>query len=516
MTWLVEHQPAQKRRDRVSSLARGGVANIAGAGVAAVANVLLVVAITRNVPAAIAGTFFAASSVFLIAAVVAKLGTSTGLVYFLSRARALDRPGDVRPVLAVALTPVVLVAVLGGVALYTFAPAIAAVAVDSHQAEFTGLLRALAPFLPAAALTDTWLAATRGFGSMRPTVRIEKVIRSVLQVVAVALVAGYLTGPSLGIAWAAPYVVAAAAAGWSVRSTVHRLVSDEPPAGPPASTAEHARRFWAFTWPRTFSSIAQFALQRLDVIMVAALSGPVEAAVYTAATRFLVVGQLGAHSISSAAQPQLGEALARADRPAANEIYRTATAWLMLITWPLYLLCVFFAPSILGIFGPGYEDGTVVVVVLALTMLVATGCGMVDMLLTMGGRTSWNLGNTLLALGVNIGLNLVLIPEWGILGAAVAWAAAILVNNLLPLAQVGLVLRLHPFAAGTGRAAVLALACFALLPALVLSTGMPAFVALVVSSAIGIPLYVAACWRSRDVLRLTSLKDIRRRAEEKS
>ena len=41
-------------------------------------------------------------------------------------------------------------------------------------------------------------------------------------------------------------------------------------------------------------------------------------------------------------------------------------------------------------------------VILSLSMLVATGCGMVDMVLIMAGRTSWNLGNALLALAVNL------------------------------------------------------------------------------------------------------------------
>jgi O-antigen/teichoic acid export membrane protein len=145
------------------------------------------------------------------------------------------------------------------------------------------------------------------------------------------------------------------------------------------------------------------------------------------------------------------------------------------------------------------------VVVLALAMLVATGCGMVDMLLTMGGRTSWNLGNTLLALTVNVGLNLLLIPPLGILGAALAWAAAILANNLVPLAQIGLVLRLHPFDRATGRAALLALACFGVLPGgLLLTVSSP--VALAVSLAVGVPLFGALCWTSRHVLRLAVLR----------
>jgi hydrogenase-4 component E len=42
--------------------------------------------------------------------------------------------------------------------------------------------------------------------------------------------------------------------------------------------------------------------------------------------------------------------------------------------------------------------------VLAGAMLVATACGMVDMLLNMAGRTSWTLANSLVALAVMVAL----------------------------------------------------------------------------------------------------------------
>ena len=483
-----------------------------GAAVAAVANFALVVVITRNVSPATAGTFFAATSVFLIGTVLARLGTSTGLVYFLSRARALGRLSEVRAILVVGLTPVAAVATACAAALFLLAPAIASAAVEDHQEEFVSLLRWLAPFLPAAALTEAWLAATRGFGSMKATVWIEKIARSVLQLLLVLLAAAYLQGPSLALAWAAPYLAAAALAAWSVRSAGRRARSRTAvPAPGPADEDDGrsmVRRFWTFTWPRAISSLAQFALQRLDVLLVASLRGPAEAAVYTAATRFLVVGQLGAQAISSAAQPQLGESLARGDTATTNRVYRTATAWLVLLSWPLYLLSALFAPVLVTVFGGGYSAGADVVVILALAMLVATGCGMVDMLLTMGGRTTWNLGNSLLALAVNVALNLLLIPAWGILGAATAWAAAILVNNLLPLAQIWATLRLHPVDRGTVTAAALSSICFGLLPGGALLLGAGHLAAGGVVALVSVPAYAALSWRAREVLALTALRGV--------
>ena len=109
----------------------------------------------------------------------------------------------------------------------------------------------------------------------------------------------------------------------------------------------------------------------------------------------------------------------------------------MLLTWPLYLLVMTYAPVYLGLFGTAYRDGAPSSWCWPAAMLVATGCGMVDMVLSMAGRTAWNLVNVLVALASRSALDLLLIPRLGALGAAIGLAAAVVANNLLPLAQVG-------------------------------------------------------------------------------
>ena len=66
------------------------------------------------------------------------------------------------------------------------------------------------------------------------------------------------------------------------------------------------------------------------------------------------------------------------------------------------------------------------------------GLSTVYMVLAMAGRTTWNLVNVVIAVAVNLAVDLALIPRLGALGAAVGLAASIVANNLIPLAQVGL------------------------------------------------------------------------------
>lgn len=496
------------QRSRRGSLARGGALNLVGAGVSALTTIALTVVVTRALVKDDAGAFFALTSVFLLGETVARLGTGTGLVWSLSRIRALDQRQRIAAVLRVALLPVIVVSLVVAAVLIIGAPTFARLVAGNTSGAVSAVV-VLAVLLPVTTLSDSIMAATRGFSAMLPTVALDRIGRPVLALALVALAVPTGSPALLVAAWAVPWAASAAAGWWWLTVLRRRAVPSSQPAAP--ADRETWQTFWAFTAPRALASVAQLALQRLDIVLIAVLIGPGQAAVYTAATRFLVVGQMANQAISTAVQPRLGELLALEDRPATNALFRTATCWLVLLTWPLYLLCATFGVQILSLFGRGYTAGAPVILVLAGAMLVATGCGMVDMVLNMAGRTTWNLANAFLALAVNIGVDLLLIPRIGIIGAAIGWGAGILVNNVLPLSQITVHLGLHPFGRGTRIAMVLSASCFGLLPLAthLLSGGRPLVV--VTAVILGAALWLAGCMHWRDALALDVLRSLGRR-----
>ena len=269
--------------------------------------------------------------------------------------------------------------------------------------------------------------------------------------------------------------------------------------------AGNAAGFWAFTAPRALAAVAQIVLQRLDIVLVAVISGPAQAAVYAAATRFLVAGQLANAALIQAAQPQLSHLFGIGDRAAAGAVYQATTAWLIVLTWPLYLLSALFGPQLLAVFGRSYQDGATVVVILALAMLLATACGQVDLVLTMTGRSRWSLFNGLLAVLVNVAVDVALIPRAGITGAAIGWAAALAVSNLVPLAQVAWVARIHPFGRGPAAAMAVTAVAFGAVPLAARTALGPGLAASLAGVAAGTLLAVAGLWCCRGALRLAAL-----------
>jgi O-antigen/teichoic acid export membrane protein len=515
--------PATASRSRLAGVARGSTANLLGAAVSAASTLGVTLAVTRGLPQQRAGVFFAATSLFMLATVVGQLGTNTGLVFFLAKARAQGVAGARELLYRTAARPVLVVAGLMAVALLVFAPEVSALVNPRHVEESTAYLRMLAVFIPLAGLENVTLAGTRGLGTMRPNVVTEQLGRPTLQLLLVVVSVTVFGGRGLGLAWVVCYLPAAVLAfaywrrlgGAADRRAAQAQVAGEPGSGTvgdsAGAVAGQRREFWRFTAPRAAASVAQMAMQRLDIVLVAALAGAVPAAIYTAATRFLVVGQMGQRAISLAVQPRLGEALALHDTALGKQLYRVSTSWLMLVTWPTYLTFCFFGEQLLGLFGHDYAAGRDVLLLLAGIMLFATGCGMVDMVLNMAGRTSWNLMNVGLSLGVQICVDLWLIPDHGILGAAIGWAAGIVLANLVPLVQVGAVVGLHPFGRTTLAAVLSTVGCFAAVPAVVIALLGPGWVSLAVSLSVGCSLYAVALWRLRRVLYLTELASISRR-----
>lgn len=400
----------------LGSLAKGGIAGVTGAGASALAQFLLVVVVTRAFPAELAGTFFTAVALALMCAGVARLDAGNGLIYFIARSQMYGYRG-ISGYIRAGLLPPLLVASCAGMVLYPW-------------------LGALALVVPVMVAVDILLAATRGFGSMRPTVLYDGILLPVAQLLLVASVA--LWGdpaPWLAVGWALPYVLVLVLAALALRGRVPQT-----PYLPGTG-----RDLWRYTAPRSMAGAIQAVFQRLDIVIVAVLAGPAQAAVYTAATRFKVVGQLANQGLSQAVQPRLVRALAAGDLVRARELYQATTMWLVLVTWPVWLGYAALAPWLLRIFGASYGSAVPIALVLAGTMMIATACGMVDVVLTAAGHTTSSLVNLVVAVGFTVVLDLALVPSHGALGASIGWSGGVIVKNLLPLWQINQRYGLRPF-----------------------------------------------------------------------
>jgi O-antigen/teichoic acid export membrane protein len=220
------------------------------------------------------GAFLTALAAFTLAAGVARLGTQTSLVYWPARLRTLGARQDLERCLRHGIAPVAVAGAAAGLTLGLVA--------SLAPPPVAGAMRVLAVFLPLAVLTDAILAAARGYRALRPTVVLDRLFRPSLQLVALVAVIVWGAGGTavFAAAWAAPYLPVVLLAGYTL-GRVHAM--DGSPSGAEVFTP---RAYWTFTAPRAVASVAQLALQRVDVLLLAALGGLHAAGLYAVAGRF--------------------------------------------------------------------------------------------------------------------------------------------------------------------------------------------------------------------------------------
>lgn len=492
------------RASDLTRLARGGMINAVGSASAGLAGFVFVIVIAHALGTSSAGAFFEMVAVFSILTIVAQLGSPTALVRSIARSLALGRTADVRPTISVAMLPVAATSTALAAALFLTAPQIVGVVIngaDRDEAVFT--LRCLAPFLPVAAVGGMLVTATQGFGTMIPNVVIGSFVRPLLRLaLALPLLSGTLAVRYASITWSVPLAVGAAmGAHWIARCMRRPGETSDAPVSPSLRS-----EFWRFALFLSIADTFEVVVLWVDVLLVGTLASSSAAGVYTAAGRYTVVGFMLLGTLIAALGPQVSGLMALKEYDRARAVYQTASLWLTTVGFPIYLACVMFAPVLMRIFGSAFATGAPALVIISLAMLVNMATGPVRMVLMMGGRSGWTACNDAVALVANVGLNLLLIPDYGITGAAIAWAASILITNIAPLAQIWVLWRMVPFGAGFVPVAISAVCCFGLLGLAVRATVGVSPAAFAAYAVVATLAYGVTLWLLRDLLRLDAVR----------
>jgi len=385
------------------------------------------------------GVFAIVVAIFSTLVVICQLGASTTIVKTLPEYRAIGRVRDVRPGIGAALIPVALLSVAVAAAMFLLAPDIAsAVVTQGDESDAIAYLRTLAPFLPFGSLMAVVLAATRGFGAMRPTVLLDSIGKPGLRFM-LACAALFVAVPPALLAglWAAPLIIGLALATYALLGLIGRARRpDHHDPERASSTRFIYREFWGFTGPQWPAEVFQLAVLWLDVVLVGALVSSSAAGVYAAVSRLVMVGTLGLTALVLVLGPVLSAMLARGELDRVRSLYIQVTVWLAAVSLPVFLVMAVFAPLLVEIFGASYESGDSILAILSFAMAVDVVAGPALLVLLMGGRSVLLLADSAAGFIVNMALNLILIPAYGMTGAAIAWTVSILLVNITAVMQI--------------------------------------------------------------------------------
>jgi O-antigen/teichoic acid export membrane protein len=154
--------------------------------------------------------------------------------------------------------------------------------------------------------------------------------------------------------------------------------------------------------------------------------------IYRVAVQASILAALGLHAINMVVAPRFASLYARGERERLQHLVTSSTrailAFNLLVTAGAALLGRWFLDLF---FGPEFVAAYVPLMILLIGQFVNSAAGLVGSVLNMTGHERETARGIVVSAAVNLLLNLLLAPSFGIIGAAVATAVALVTSNVL-------------------------------------------------------------------------------------
>jgi O-antigen/teichoic acid export membrane protein len=192
-------------------------------------------------------------------------------------------------------------------------------------------------------------------------------------------------------------------------------------------------RFASVSW---LSSVAQQGLVWADIVILGLFLPASSVGVYQVATRIVLVGAVATQALNASLAPRAADLFQRQHLETLKRLYVTSSEWLVRLTLPLMAFLFVCTKPVLRLFGAEFVAGVTVTRILIIGTIVDAATTQGGIVLNMSGRNAMNMVDTVAALVLNVGLNVILIPHLGINGASLAWALSLFLIGVLRAAQV--------------------------------------------------------------------------------
>ena len=410
-------------------LRRGALVNLLGtAGKIAGPAFLLVV--TRLYGAEVFGVYVSAAALVEIAVALLTSGFRDAAVRYV--ARHAERDEDE---LYASLANAFGISVVGALVIVAAAQALGAPALRElygFGAELAPAVRLMALALPLMAFERVALSATQGLRIMKYDALVNGGVKPItLFALALALYASMPTVEGLVVAWVLSQALSGLVAFWAYQREFRW-----------APLARAFRRFrldremLGFALPQNLNMTLNRFLTGIDVLMLGALgAGAATVGVYGAGSG--VVRELRQFKLvfSSALAPQIARLYERGEIDTLSRIYSSTSRWVATLAIPAVLAVAALHADLLRIFYPDYTGDTSFMLWLLPIPYFINGFGIAGNVVVMTGHSRLNLLNSATMGAVNVGMNLLLIPRFGMAGAAAASALSALALAVMEVTE---------------------------------------------------------------------------------
>ncbi len=188
-------------------------------------------------------------------------------------------------------------------------------------------------------------------------------------------------------------------------------------------------RFGRFTMGTNLGSMIY---NKMDVLLLGSLMGPMAVAIYNVATRLTNIVEIPLSSIAQYLYPQFAKSAIQQNTKQLSQQYEYGLQLVIVVMTPLCLGLFFFADFIVELVaGAAYQESAIILKILAIVVWLKPWGRFLGITLDAINKPDWNFYFLLCWTIVNAILNLLFIPFWGVLGVAFATLLSLFMSTLI-------------------------------------------------------------------------------------
>ncbi len=374
-----------------------------------------------------------------IGTILSTFGLNAGVMRFVSYYKSKGKEDYVKGVVLTSVKIVILTSILVSLFFYLISPYLAYVFFGEE-----GLLAIMPVFIlamPFNTLRQLFVFISRGFNNAKYPVYAEQFfmqpVRFFLTILFLLFGLG-VVGVSTAVMFSV--IMTSLLMLYFLEFRVHKIFRSK------VKAKTDVKRLLSYSWPLAFTPMIYILLTWTDTLMIGYFLNAAAVGIYNVARPASVLIMVFPDSLNMLFVPVITSLYALRKKDEMRSVYLSVSKWIFIACLPLFLLFVVFPDNILTIlFDSRYVSAAMPLSVLSLGYFLSVITGPGGGILSSLEKTKLLLFTSLVAACLNVVLNIVLIPVFGITGAALATSLSIISQYWMNMIIANKHMRIIPF-----------------------------------------------------------------------
>ena len=191
------------------------------------------------------------------------------------------------------------------------------------------------------------------------------------------------------------------------------------------------KNIFSVSFPMLITASMTTVMGMTDIIMLGMYSTETDIGIYGVTMKIAMITSISLIAINTIAAPKFAEFWGRDDMDGLSKIVQQTTKMIFWSSFPILMFIFIFPGGLLSIFGKEFIIGATALMILTFGQFVNAISGPVGNIMNMTGYQKILQYTAITSAIINIILNYILIPKYGVSGAAIATATSGILWNIL-------------------------------------------------------------------------------------